>query len=411
MDTLSKVALVFPGVGSQHTQMAKSFYDNSVVAKKTFEEASDILNIDMQEICFSSEKKEELNQIDLSQLTLFTASMAIFHVFQQELGIKPAFCLGHSLGEYTALCVSGAYTFSDGLQLIKQRSEIIREALTSCDGTMMWVINLHSSVVEQVCTELSNEREQVYVSAYDNLTQSSISGNTALIRKVAEELERKGAIVYPLRMSGPFHSPLMAPVAEKMKDVFKNYTFQDLRYPVISNHNATLYAGKESIGENLTRQLVSPIRWRESIAFLTEHEVQMAFEIGPKDILKFLIKKNTSSIIPYAFNEYRLIEDIKNKWLISLEEGLAVIGRCLKTAVTTKNCNPNLYDYQTGVVKPYQEVEALYEQLERSGEQPTAEQIKVALKMVDSVLKTKQVPFSLKERVLTQILEGKLLFM
>lgn len=409
MDMFSKVALVFPGVGSQHTMMVKSFYDHAKIARETFEEASDVLHLDMQGLCFSQEKRKELDQTDLSQLSLFTSSMAVFRVFQQEIGITPDYCLGHSLGEYSALCASNAFSFSAGLQLVKHRSEIIREVLTSCDGTMMWVINLDCQVVEQVCEEFSNGSERVYVSAYDTHSQCSISGHNALIRTVAQELEQRGAIVYPLKMSGPFHSPLMAQAAEKMSVFLKTYSFQELRYPVIANHNAQPYTGKESIVKNLSNQLMSPIRWRESIRHLVEAQTKMAFEIGPKDVLKFLIKKNTSSIIPYSFNEYNLIEDIKSKWLITSDQALSVVGRCLRAAVTTKNYNTDPDAYQVGVVRPYQEIEALYERMESTEEHPSLGDIQRAIDRVDMILTMKQVSADVKQKQMEQILAGKLL--
>ncbi len=286
-----KIALVFPGVGSQHTNMAKSFYDNSDIARETFEEASDTLKMDMAEICFSNDSADKLNEIDISQLALVTASMAIFRVFQKEIGLSPSYCLGHSLGEYSALCAAGVVEFSDVLQIVKQRGRIIKETISSCDGTMIWVINIDYKTVEEVCREYI-ECGDVYISAYDSPAQCSISGRNDTIKSLTRTLEGSGAIVYPLKMSGPFHSPFMANAADEMKAVLRGYRYRFPECQVISNYNTQPYQGTESLIDNLSKQLMSPVRWQESVMNLMNCNVKYVIEIGPKDVLKFLIKKN-----------------------------------------------------------------------------------------------------------------------
>ncbi|AEY65143.1 ACP S-malonyltransferase [Clostridium sp. BNL1100] len=408
-NVLPKIALVFPGVGSQHTMMVKSFYENSEAVRSTFEEASEILKINLKEICFSTDLKDELNKIEISQVALLVASLAVYRTFESEFGFLPDYCLGHSLGEYSALCASGIINFSDAVEIVKQRGRIIKEAISSCDGTMMWVINLDSNIVEETCMEISGDNDRVYISAYDTPTQCSISGNNGSMMKVAQELEKKGAIVFPLKMSGPFHSPLMHKAAEEMKSVLRQFKFNPPKIPVISNYSALPYTDENSVVENLTRQLESPIRWTQSVSYLVDAGVRVAIEIGPKDVLKFLIKKNTSLIEAFSFNEFTQIDQIRDSVVIGREQALALIARCLKIAISTKNCNNDTNTYQKDVVTPYKEIEALYLELREKKLYPEKEQVFKAVQMVVSVLDAKKTPIDLRRKKLDQIFQNKIL--
>ncbi|BCJ96180.1 hypothetical protein acsn021_37490 [Anaerocolumna cellulosilytica] len=402
-----KIALVFPGVGSQHTAMAKSFYDNSPVARETFEEASDILKVNMEKICFSKDSADKLNEIDISQLALVTASIAIYRVFQKEIGLSPSYCLGHSLGEYSALCASGVIEFSDTLQIVKQRGRIIKETISSCDGTMIWAINIDSITVEEICKEFSESGSEVYISAYDSPTQCSVSGDNNSIKKLTQCLESRGAIVYPLKMSGPFHSPLMIRAADEMKAVLREYSYNPPIYEVLSNYSTLPYVGAESVIDNLSKQLISPIKWQESVTYLVDNNVKYVIEIGPKDVLKFLIKKITSKLTPYSFNNYERCDELKNMLFIRKNEYLPVIERCLKVATSTRNYNFNYEEYQKGVVIPYKVIEAMYMEILTSRSEPSESQILQAINMVISIMEAKKAPIEFTHEKLRHVLDGK----
>lgn len=410
MDAInSKIALVFPGVGSQHTNMAKSFYDNSQVARETFEEASDTLKMNMAEICFLKDSANKLNEIDISQLALVTTSMAIYRVFLKEIELYPSYCLGHSLGEYSALCAGGVVEFSDALQIVKQRGKIIKETVSSCDGTMIWVINIENKTVEEVCEEYSKSGSEVYISAYDSPTQCSVSGNNDAIKKLTQSLESRGAIVYPLKMSGPFHSPLMIRAANEIKTVLQEYLYNPPKCHVISNYSALPYTGAESVIDNLTKQLISPIRWQESVTYLVDKNVKNVIEIGPKDVLKFLIKKITPLLTPYSFKNFKLGDELRDILFVKEDDYLKIIERCMKAATSTKNYNSNYEEYRNGAVLPYKAVEGIYNSIVRGKNTPLKSQTIQAINMAISVMETKKISKHLLDKKLNQIIEGKIL--
>ena len=406
---MKKIALLFPGVGSQYVGMGKSLYDNFKIFRETIEEAGDILSIDIPEMCFLPEKKAELDKLENAQCVLVAFSTATYRLFIQEVGIESHYCMGHSLGEYSALCSAGAMTFPDALRLVRQRGAVINEAAAAIDGTMAWVINLDSNIVERVCEEFSLPGKEVYVSAYDSPTQSSISGHTQTLMKAAKELEKKGAIVYPLRLSGPFHSPFMKEAAAKMKEILQQHRYQPLRCPVIANRNARPYKDAESVIDNLSLQLISPIRWMASLEYLVKQGVEIAIEMGPKNVLKFLTKKNTDALRTFTTDNVRDIEQIADELLVKEEEYLSIIGKCLGAAVSTKNSNSDSEEYENKVIKPYRKIEALYRDLEENGNRPGKDHVKEAMQMLHSVLTAKKVIETRQEYWFNRVLRNKLL--
>lgn len=309
---MEDLVILYPGVGSHHVGMGKYFYDNFKIARETFEEAGEVLKQDMVRLCFTGEKKDELETLENSQTALLTASMAAYRVYMAEVGVKPRYAAGHSLGEYSALSAAGAIGFPEALEIVRQRGMILKQAAAAMDGIMAWVINLEYKTVEKIIAESQNQGEKVYISAIDSPVQTSISGIKSAFMKLARKLEKEGAIVYPLRMSGPFHSPLMEEVVPRMKAVLRRYKFENARYPVIANQDARPYNGKDGMVENLALQLIRPIRWKDTIRGLEDQGITTAIEMGPDKVLKHLMKNNTAAITTYSMENGGDLEKIKN---------------------------------------------------------------------------------------------------
>ncbi|MCP5046296.1 MAG: ACP S-malonyltransferase [bacterium] len=408
---MSKMVFVFPGVGSHYVGMGKNVYDNYKVVRDTFEEAGDILEMDMVKMCFEASEKEELDKLENSQAAILMTSIAFYRVYREEVGILPHYCMGHSLGEYSALCAAGVIRFPDALRLVHQRGIIIKDVSASLDGTMMWVINLPTATVEETCAKMAEAGEDVFISAYDSPTQLSISGSNAAVMKTAKQLETEGAIVYPLKMSGPFHSPLMEKAAQEMKALLETFEYNEPVFPVIANRNAQPYEGAGSVVENLSKQLVSPIRWQASIEYLSGQGVNVALEVGPKDVLKFLIKKISTNIRPLSMDKETDFNDFKENLVLREDEFLHSIGRCLGVATGTRNNNDNNDEYDELVIKPYRVIESLYQQLGSEGKVPTEKQVREAMETLRGILAAKKVPVEQHDGWIDRALGGKLLNM
>ena len=403
---MKRIAFLFPGVGSQYVGMGKTLYDNFEIYRRTFEEASEILGIDIKGLCFEKEKKAELDRIENAQAVLVAASEAVYRVFKQEVGLIPDYCMGHSLGEYSALLNAGVIEFPDALKLVRERGLIVNEVASGIQGTMMWVINLDVQIVEDTIKEFSVPGQEVYISAYDTPTQASISGHTEMLMKVAKELEKKGAIVYPLQMSGPFHCPLMKEASERMKSVLRQYSYKNPGCEVIANRNALPYKGADDVIENLSLQLISPIRWKMSLEYLAAQGVGIAIEIGPKNVLKFLVQKNMDSIKVYTTDNDRDMATIKNDLILKEDEYLRVIGKCLGAAVSVKNRNAELEGnvYEERVVRPYRKIEGYYNQFLDKSQNPAKDQVVESLKLLKEIFEAKNTPLELQQKSFNKVL-------
>jgi [acyl-carrier-protein] S-malonyltransferase len=306
---MSKFLFMFPGVGSQCVGMGKYFYDNFNIARETVEEANDVLKIDIADLCFSGSEKEALGKLGNSQLALVTIGVATARVFQQEVKQQANYCIGHSLGEYTALCCAGVLSLHDCLKIVQERGRILSHAASSMGGIMAWVINLDYKIVIDVVEKCFQEGDRIYISAFDSPTQSSISGPKETVIKVGRLLEKEGAIVYPLNLSGPFHSPHMQDSAQQIKRVLQNYRFHDALCPVIANCNAQPYT-MEKVVENLSLQLSHPILWQDTLQYLLDQGVDTAVEMGPDKVLKHLLQGNTSQIKPYSMEKEKDLKQL-----------------------------------------------------------------------------------------------------
>lgn len=386
------IVFMFPGVGSHQTGMGKQLYDTFSLVKETFEEASDTLGFSLAELCFSPEHKGELDKLEHSQTSLVCLGVAAYRVFLHVIGLEPSYLMGYSLGEYTALCCAGALSFADTLRLVQERGRLVSDVAQRIDGTMAWVTNLPSTVVEEICRECTNEGNLVSVSAYDTPLKTSISGTKHAIRKAGEKVVERGGIALPIKMSGPFHSPMMQEVTHPFSHLLKSVSFASPRWPVIANRHAQPYRSAASIVENLTQQLVEPLRWLSSIAYVKEQGAEVAIELGPKNILQFLLSNNTRQITAYGLEKPADLAKLHAALFIQESEFKTMMAACLAVVAGTKNWNQDLSIYQEQVVCPFEHIQNLYEELEKKQIAPSRAQATLALQMAQGALRAKHVP-------------------
>lgn len=390
---MEKIVLLFPGQGSQYVGMMKHLYEQFPLVKQVFAEANDILGYDLQAICFNG-SQEELTQTRNAQCALLTAGVAAFRVYMQEIGIKPCFSLGHSLGEYTALCCAGVFPFPDALKIVNERGRVMQEVSQPGTCGMTAIEGVEKDIVQAQCQSVSTQNNIVAIANINSPTQTVISGHKSPVDTVSTALAGLAHRIVPLKVSGPFHSPLMAPAAAQLEKVLSLYSFHPFQWPVISNVTARPYLDAHLIVENLTRQLVTPVRWQESMEFVWNQRVTSAVELGPRAVLKKLTIKNSPLIAALTYDNEEDILQLKKKLVLRTDREalLELMGRCLAIAVCTRNRNWNEEQYKKGVEIPYRDIRQLKEEIEAKGKTPTIEQMKASLEMLRSVFITKQVP-------------------
>lgn len=281
-------AFLFPGQGSQKVGMGKDFYETFEAVQEKFDKANGILGRDLKR-CILEGPEKELKATQNTQPALFTVEAAICDVLASK-GINPSFTLGHSLGEYSALYAAGIYSFADGLQIVAKRGALMAEAGMASRGTMAAIIGLSKEVIAEVLSEI---RDGVVVPANVNSPeQIVISGDVAAIDSACEKLTAAGAKrAVKLPVSGAFHSPLMQLAVDAFEPFLESFTFNTPRCPVISNVTARAERDPAVIKELLVKQLLSPVRWVDSILLLKESGVSSCLEVGPGNVLKGLVRK------------------------------------------------------------------------------------------------------------------------
>ena len=284
-----KHAFVFPGQGSQFKGMAKDHYDNSVFAKKLFEQSNEILGFRISDIMFSG-TDEDLKQTNVTQPAVFLHSIVAYRTIESA---SPDMVAGHSLGEFSALVANGTLSFEDALQLVSVRAKAMQHACELNPSTMAAVLNLPDDKVEAICAEVQKETGEVVVAAnYNCPGQLVISGSIKGIDIACERMKAAGAkraLVLPV--GGAFHSPLMEPAKKELKAAIETTKFHNPTCAVYQNVVARAVMDKDEIKQNLIDQLTNAVRWTQSVQSMIADGASTFTEAGPGKVLQGLILK------------------------------------------------------------------------------------------------------------------------
>ncbi|HXG05412.1 MAG TPA: ACP S-malonyltransferase [Candidatus Binatia bacterium] len=283
------IAFLFPGQGSQAVGMGRAFYQESGAAKAVFEEANDALGENLTRLIFEG-PEAELALTANTQPAILTVSVAAAAV-AAERGLRPALAAGHSLGEYSALVVTGALAFRDAVRVVRRRGEFMQEAVPVGTGAMAALLGLDLAQVEAICAEAAGG-EVVEVANINAPQQIVIAGHRAAVeRAVVLAGERGGRKSVLLPVSAPFHCTLMQPAAARLREVLEPVPVSDPRAPVVRNVDAGLTRTAAEVKPALVAQVASPVRWTESVQRLHAEGASMYVEVGPGRVLTGLLRR------------------------------------------------------------------------------------------------------------------------
>ena len=303
-------SVIFPGQGSQAVGMAKNLYENFNYVKELFEKSDDILNQKLSKIILEG-PKQELDLTENTQPSIFLVSYCIAEIIKKETKFdlnKAEFFAGHSLGEYTALAVSGSLSFEKTIYLLKKRGKSMQSASPNRDGGMIAILGSDISVIEKILKDNVN-KYKCYIANDNSVGQVVISGKNSDLENLILDLKEKTIKNIKLPVSAPFHCNLMRPATEIMKKEIENTHLIKPKNKLISNVTAYEALEVEDIKNLLIKQIESPVRWRESIIYMISKKVTNFIEIGPGKVLSGLIKRIDKNVNISSINS---IEDLKS---------------------------------------------------------------------------------------------------
>lgn len=290
-----RTVFMFSGQGAQYAGMGKELYQNYSVAKKVFDCADDVLGYSIKEICFQDEAK--LGETEFAQPAILTMSIAALEVLKEQ-GVRAEMAAGLSLGEYSAYVASGAMDFEEAVALVQKRGKFMAEAVPSGEGAMYAIIGLDTELVEEACKEAVQEGLGLAVPAnYNAPGQIVIAGAAKAVEKAAALAKEKGAkMAVRLKVSGPFHTKMLQPAADRLGLELEKMHISPMKIPVFTNVDAKEVASEKDIIPILTKQICCPVRFSDIIQNMHEKGADTFIELGPGKALCGFVKRTLKGV-------------------------------------------------------------------------------------------------------------------
>jgi len=292
------LALLFPGQGSQKIGMLADLADQYKTVEQTFAEASSVLGYDLWQRVQHGQQ-EEINLTECTQPLLLTASVALWHVWNEQGGPRPSLLAGHSLGEWSALVCSNVVDFTAAVDLVRRRGAFMQQAVPQGEGAMAAIIGLDDEEIILACREAEHGLEVRPVN-YNSPGQVVIAGATAAVERAVEKCKAAGAKrAMPLPVSAPFHTEMMRPAADNLADFIMDTEFRTPEIRVVHNVNAATESNPETIKKLMIEQIYQPVLWVDCVNTLVKQGITTTVECGPGKVLSGLsrrINKNITSL-------------------------------------------------------------------------------------------------------------------
>lgn len=382
-----KVALVFPGSGSQYVGMGKRFYDEYEVVRNTYKQASEILDKDFEKICFKGGVVKQ-NKIENLLPSIYVTSIAMARVLLEQYHFVPSCVAGHSLGEYSALTISGALQFEEALNIVQLRSNLAKEAAIKQDAGMAIINGMATKRVEEICRTCSQGEHYAFIACYNFEGQVLISGNNDVLEEILEQVKLEGANVIAMINSAPYHSKLLKEAAGELREALETCHINKPKWNVISNRVARPFRGREDIITYLVEQMYQPIYWGKVMQVL-QTKSDMIIECGPNAVLSKIIKDCMKLDDVYSLDtDEELIKVQDQKWQFYNQANY--VGLCLKHIASSPNlCEVQNYPVED-VSNMYNKALEIDEKLDKGNGGLTLDQVEQLEQGVRRVLDAKQ---------------------
>ena len=308
---MSKIAFIYPGQGAQAIGMGADFYEKSPLSKAVFDQASEVVSLDLKKLCF--EENDLLNKTEYTQVAMVTACLAMTRAVEA-MGLHADMTAGLSLGEYCAIAVAGGMCDLDAIRTVRARGIFMEHAAPEGTGAMSAVLGLDAGVIEDVL----RDREGVSIANYNCPGQIVITGEAKAVAEAGNALKEAGARrVLPLKVSGPFHSPMMQQAGEELAKVFAGVSMNPLQMPYVANINAEVVTDCGKIEGLLVAQVSGSVRWQQSVETMIREGADTFVEIGSGKTLTGFLRKIDRNVKAYHIGSWEeavsVCEELKQK--------------------------------------------------------------------------------------------------
>lgn len=307
-----RLAVVFPGQGSQTVGMMNELAENFESVRQAFDEASSALGFDLWEV---TQDESRLNKTEYTQPALLVSSVAIWQIIEPMLAkqsLKPLYLAGHSLGEYSALVASGVLSLGDAAKLVHERGKLMTDAVQGMDTQMAAVLGLEDEQVASLCEEVSGSAGVVNAANFNSSGQVVVAGTAVGVAGVLSAVEALGKKAVPLKVSVPSHCELMNPASDALAELLDKTQFHTAKIAVIQNRHAKVHTDVADIKLALTEQLSMPVQWSKTMQKLADQEVELIIECGPGNVLSNLAKRQATPITALPTDKLARLEKLEN---------------------------------------------------------------------------------------------------
>lgn len=307
-----RIAVIFPGQGSQTVGMMDELAEHFDVVKATFDEASIALGFDLWQI---TQDECRLHDTQFTQPALLAASVAIWRIIEPKLAqqnIKPAYLAGHSLGEYSALVVAGVLSFADAVKLVHERGKLMTKAVIGMDTQMAAVLGLDDEQVSSLCEDAKENAGIVNPANFNSPGQVVVAGTMVGVSYVLNAVEVLGKRAVPLKVSVPSHCELMSTASQALAELLSATTFHHANIPVIQNRHAEVHRATNDIKTALTEQLSMPVQWAKTMQALADKQIDLLIECGPGNVLSNLAKRQAEPIVALPTDKLTRLEKLEH---------------------------------------------------------------------------------------------------